>query len=449
MTRKKSATAAAAQPSTTVDKRTATVETRAGYSAPATAAAAADVCDTDPAAVTAERAQQLIDDAVTPLAEVETVATRAALGRVAAADVISGAPVPNHTNAAMDGYALAARDLPARGGKKFRVVGVSMAGKPYQNGGGKLGPGQCVRIMTGAVMPAGADSVVAQERVARDGDHITVQGGESPRGNVRQAGEDFAAGAVAITAGRRLAAAHLGLAASLGFAELRVFRRPRVAFFSTGDELRALGTPLREGELYDSNRYTLYGMLSELGVDLLDFGIVADDAEAVRAAFLRGAECADVVVTSAGASVGDADFVRQTLAAIGRAAFTKVAIKPGRPLAFGAFHAPPNRLFFALPGNPVSVMVTFQIFVAPALRKLAGEAASAPLRLRATTVSALKKRPGRAEYQRGILFADAGGALTVRSTGQQGSGILRSMGEANCFIVLPTDSPGAAAGDEV
>jgi len=452
MTREKSATAAAAQPSTTADKRAATVETRAGYSAPATAAAATDVCDTDPAAVTAERAQQLIDDAVTPLAEIETVATRAALGRVAAADVISGAPVPNHTNAAMDGYALAARDLPARGGKKFRVIGVSMAGKPYQNDGGeggKLGPGQCVRIMTGAVMPAGADSVVAQERVARDGDHITVRGGESPRGNVRQAGEDFAAGAVAITAGRRLAASHLGLAASLGFAELRVFRRPRVAFFSTGDELRALGTPLREGELYDSNRYTLYGMLSELGADLLDFGIVADDTEAVRAAFLRGAECADVVVTSAGASVGDADFVRQTLADIGRAAFTKVAIKPGRPLAFGAFHAPANRLFFALPGNPVSVMVTFQIFVAPALRKLAGEAAAAPLRLRATTVSALKKRPGRAEYQRGILFADAGGALTVRSTGQQGSGILRSMGEANCFIVLPTDSPGAAAGDEV
>jgi len=326
---------------------------------------------------------------------------------------------------------------------------VSAAGKPYR---GEVGEGQCVRIMTGAVMPAGADSVVAQERVERDGDSITIQAGETPRANVRQAGEDLEAGDVAIAAGRRLAASHLGLAASLGFAELPVFRRPRVAFFSTGDELRAVGTPLAEGELYDSNRYTLFGMLRELGVEMLDFGIVGDDAGAVRAAFLRGAECADVVVTSAGASVGDADFVRQTLGEIGRAAFTRVAIKPGRPLAFGRFHLPTvpgGRLFFALPGNPVSVMVTFQVFVAPAIRRLAGETAAAPLRLHAVTVSPLRKRTGRAEYQRGILFTNPDGCLVVRSTGEQGSGILRSMGEANCFIVLPTDSPGVGAGESV
>jgi len=412
----------------------------------------ADICDTDPAAVSAERAHELIDAAVTPVAEVETVAVRAALGRVVAADVCAPAPVPNHTNAAMDGYALRARDLPARGAKNFRVIGVSMAGKPYrsgEDGAGKLGRDQCVRIMTGAVMPAGADSVVAQERVERSGGIVTIRVGEQPGGNVRQAGEDLAAGAVAIAAGRRLAASHLGLAASLGRAELPVFRRPRVAFFSTGDELRAVGSALREGELYDSNRYTLYGMLRELSVEMLDFGIVGDDANAVRAAFLRAADCADVVVTSAGASVGDADWVRQTLGAIGRPAFTRVAIKPGRPLAFGQFRAPPGRLFFALPGNPVSVMVTFRIFVAPAIRKLAGESAAAPLRLHAVAVSALKKRRGRAEYQRGILFTNDDGCLVVRSTGAQGSGILRSMGEANCFIVLPTDSPGVNAGEAV
>jgi len=407
------------------------------------------VCDADPGMVTAERARQLIDAAVESVTEVETVAVRAALGRVAAADVCAPAPVPNHTNSAMDGYALGARDLPARGVKKLRVVGVSAAGKPYR---GEVGEGQCVRIMTGAVMPAGADSVVAQERVERDGDTVTVQVGEKPCANVRHAGEDLQVGDVAIAAGRRLAASHLGLAASLGFAELPVFRRPRVAFFSTGDELRAVGTPLAEGELYDSNRYTLFGMLRELGVEMLDFGIVGDDAGAVRAAFLRGAECADVVVTSAGASVGDADFVRQTLGEIGRAAFTRVAIKPGRPLAFGRFHLPTvpgGRLFFALPGNPVSVMVTFQVFVAPAIRRLAGETAAAPLRLHAVTVSPLRKRTGRAEYQRGILFTNPDGCLVVRSTGEQGSGILRSMGEANCFIVLPTDSPGVGAGESV
>lgn len=405
-----------------------------------------DLCDTDPAAVSAERAHQLIRDGVSPLTEVETVAVRAALGRVVAADVTSPAPVPNHTNSAMDGYALGARDLPARGVKKLRVVGVSAAGKPYQGG---VGEGQCVRIMTGAVMPAGADSVVIQERVERDGDHITVRPGEKPGGNVRHAGEDLEAGAVAIAAGRRLSPSHLGLAASLGFAELPVLRRPRVAFFSTGDELRPVGGPLREGELYDSNRYTLYGMLSELGVEMLDLGIVPDRSGAISASLAQAAECADVVVTSAGASVGDADWMRRTIERVGRAAFTRVAVKPGRPMAFGRFHAPGNRLFFALPGNPVSVMVTFRIFVAPALRQLAGETAAEPLRLRVKAASALKKRPGRAEYQRGVLFTDADRAMAVRSTGEQGSGILRSMGEANCFIVLPTDSEGVAAGEMV
>lgn len=418
----------------------------------------AEVCDADPASLSAARAQRMIANWVSPVTQVETVAVRAALGRIAAADIKSAVRVPNHTNSAMDGYALGGRDLPVmpqQGGaqrlhkhahKKLRVIGVSMAGKPFD---GEVGEGQCVRIMTGAVMPAGADSVVVQERVERAGDTITVQAGETPGGNVRRAGEDLEIGDVAIAAGRRLAPSHLGLAASLGFAELPVFRRPRVAFFSNGDELRAVGAPLEVGEVYDSNRYTLYGMLSEAGVEMVDMGLVADDPGAVRAAFEQAAQCADMVITTAGASVGEADYIRQTLEQIGEVGFSKVAIKPGRPMIFGRLSKSGGGVFFGLPGNPVSVMSTFRIFVHPALRRLAGEAATAPLRLMVKITSPLKKRPGRAEYQRGVLSTDATGATVVRSTGAQGSGILSSMGEANCFIILPADCADVEAGERV
>ena len=294
----------------------------------------ADFCDTDPTSVSAERAQELIREAVTPVSQIETVAVRAALGRIAALDVKSAVPVPNHTNSAMDGYALGGRDLPGMsknsGGKKvpkkLQVIGVSMAGKPFA---GKVGKGQCVRIMTGAVMPAGADSVVIQERIERHGDLITVPAGEKPGANVRRAGEDLEIGEVAIAAGRRLAPSHLGLAASLGFSELPVFRRPRVAFFSNGDELRAVGGALATGELYDSNRYTLYGMLAELGVEMVDLGIVPDDAAAVGAAFEAAAACADVVITSAGASVGEADYIRETLGPHRRSGFLQSGDQAG------------------------------------------------------------------------------------------------------------------------
>ena len=411
----------------------------------------ADFCDTDPTSVSAEQARQLIRGAVVPVVEVETVAVRAALGRVVARDVKSVGQVPNHTNSAMDGYALGGGDLPDgaknSGGKKLQVIGVSMAGKPYH---GEVGEGQCVRIMTGAVMPVGADSVVIQERVERRGDTITVQEGEKPGANVRYAGEDVEIGDVVIAAGRRLAPSHLGLAASLGFAELPVFRRPRVAFFSNGDELRAVGNTLATGDVYDSNRYTLYGMLAELGVEMVDLGIVPDDAAAVGAVLEQAAACADVVITSAGASVGEADYIRDTLGRIGEVIFYKVAIKPGRPMAFGRLGGNLGEgrgsLFFGLPGNPVSVMVTFDIFVKPALRQLAGETTTEPLRLMVQTTSALKKRPGRVEYQRGVLTTDAAGVAVVCSTGEQGSGILSSMGEANCFIILSADSVGVAAG---
>ncbi len=430
-----------------------------------TTPATADWCDTDPDSVSAERAQQLIKETVTPVSQVETVAVRAALGRVAALAIKSHVRVPNHTNSAMDGYAINAREwsgaFTQTGGKqppqKLQIIGVSFAGKPYH---GTAGDGQCVRIMTGAVMPAGTDRVVIQEQVARVGDTITVPTAAivMAGANVRRAGEDMEIGELAIAAGRRLGPAHLGLAASLGFSELPVLRRPRVAFFSNGDELRAVGSALARGELYDSNRYTLYGMLSGLGVEMVDLGIVPDDAAAVSVALEQAAACADVVITSAGASVGEADYLGATVARIGQVVFHKVAIKPGRPLAFGKLGA---SLFFGLPGNPVSVMVTFEIFVKPALRQLAGEIATEPLRFMAQTTSALKKRAGRAEYQRGVLTMNAGAnakvnaganvdaTMVVRSTGEQGSGILSSMDEANCFIILPTDSAGVAAGEWV
>ena len=412
-------------------------------------------CDTDPASISAERAHELIARVTAPLKPVETVAVRTALGRVAAVDIKSRVQVPNHTNSAMDGYAFRGADLSNASRDKhattLRVIGTSMAGKPFH---GKVRAGQCVRIMTGAVMPNGTDSVVAQEQVTRDGERIVVQeGGAQVGANVRYAGEDIEVGDIAIAAGCRLAPSHIGLAASLGFAELPVLRRPRVAFFSNGDELRPLGTALDIGELYDSNRYTLHGMLSQLGVEMVDFGIVPDDAAALDAAIAHAAECADLVITSAGASVGDADYIRDIVARRGQVVFHKVAIKPGRPLIFGKVRKNSNGecLFFGLPGNPVSVMVTFQIFVAPALRLLAGEVAqpTTPLRLMVKSVDVLKKRRGRAEYQRGVLCRDESGETVVRSTGVQGSGILRSMGEANCFIILPTDCAHVNAGERV
>ena len=344
------------------------------------------------------------------------------------------------------------RDLPGAGQKrkKLRVIGVSLAGKPFT---GEVGEGRCVRIMTGAVMPAGTDSVVIQERVepAADGDSdaVIVSAGEKPGANVRRAGEDLQVGAVAIAAGRRFTPSHLGLAASLGFAELPVVRRPRVAFFSNGDELRAVGRPLASGELYDSNRYTLYGMLSELGVEMVDMGIVPDDPAAVGAALAQGAACADVVITTAGASAGEADYIRETLERLGEVIFHKVAIKPGRPMAFGKLG---DSLFFGLPGQSGVGDGDLRDFC-----QTGASATGRGVRRRAVAHQSQnhnppQKTPGPAEYQRGVLAVGAGatdGVMVVRSTGDQGSGILSSMGEANCFIILPTDSEGVAAGEMV
>tara|TARA_Y100000385_G_scaffold86628_1_gene88972 strand:- start:180 stop:1457 length:1278 start_codon:yes stop_codon:yes gene_type:complete len=394
----------------------------------------------DPALVPVETALEKIAAAVDPIAHTEIVALREGLDRVLGADIRSPENVPNHTNSAMDGYAVRVADLE---NETLKVVGTAWAGKPFD---GIISANEAVRIMTGAVMPVGADSVVMQEHVEREGDLIRVAPGQRQGQHVRKAGEDLAAGDTALTAGRRLLASDLGLIASLGIGEVSVIRRPRVAFFSNGDELRSIGEPLAVGEVYDSNRYTLHGMLTRSGMVFNDLGVVPDDRERIKDTFLRAADIADVVITSAGASVGDADFVKDVLDEIGDVNFWKIAMKPGRPLSFGSVG---NSLFFGLPGNPVSVMVTFYQFVLPALRRLSGELAWAPLRLMARTQDRLKKMPGRTEFQRAALFQDENGELVVSTTGDQGSGILSSMTQANCFVILPIDSSGAQPGDQV
>jgi len=381
---------------------------------------------------------------VKPVVGSETVAVRSALGRVLAADVESRIDVPSHTNSAMDGYAVIGADLPADAGTRLEVIGTSAAGRPF---GGQVAPGQCVRIMTGAPMPAGADTVVMQENVTRDGDTAIIGAGQKPGQHVRQAGEDIAAGSVALRAGTLLMPAQIGILGSLGVGEVSVRRRPRVAFFSTGDELRSVGEPLGEGQIYDSNRYTIFGMLTRLGVEVFDMGIVRDERDAVEQAFAKAADAADAIVTSGGVSVGDADYVTETLERAGTVGFWKVAIKPGRPLAFGRIG---NALFFGLPGNPNSVMATFYQLVQPALQALAGmPEPSPPLTMPAVSASALRKKPGRTEFQRGVLSRGDDGGLVVHKTGQQGSGVLSSMAAANCFIVLPEDAGPVSVGDEV
>jgi molybdopterin molybdotransferase len=357
----------------------------------------------------------------------ETVAVRLALGRVLATDVESGIDVPSHTNSAMDGYALAGAELPADGETRLEVIGTAAAGRPFA---GAVGAGQCVRIMTGAPMPAGADTVVMQENVVRDGAAAIIGSGQKPGQHVRQAGEDIAAGSVALRAGTLLMPAQLGILASVGIGELR-----------------NVGEPLGEGQIYDSNRYTIFGMLTRLGVEVLDMGIVGDERDAVEQAFAKAADAADAIVTSGGVSVGDADYVTETLERAGTVGFWKVAIKPGRPLAFGRIG---GALFFGLPGNPNSVMVTFYQLVQPALQALAGlPDPAAPPTMPARSASALHKKPGRTEFQRGVLSRGGDGRLVVRKTGHQGSGVLSSMAAANCFIVLPEDAGPVAVGDEV
>jgi len=338
----------------------------------------------------------------------------------------------------MDGYAVRFAYIE----KPLTEIGIALAGKPF---GGSVGAGQCVRIMTGAVMPAGADTVSIQEVVKRNGNRITVPPGQKHAQNVRYAGEDLKVGVPVLAPGKYLRPAVLGLIASLGLGEVEVRRRLRVAFFSTGDELASIGTKLKEGEVYDSNRYTLHGMLARLGVEIEDLGVVRDDPKALEAALHKAAK-ADAIITTGGVSVGEADFIRELMAKLGEVLFWKIAMRPGRPMAFGRIG---NAFLFGLPGNPVAVMVTFYQFVRDALLHLSGrrDDYAIPL-LRAIAAENLRKVAGRTEYQRGVLFRD-GGEWKVRITGQQGSGVLRSMAESNCFIVLEHERGAVKAGEPV
>jgi molybdopterin molybdotransferase len=386
--------------------------------------------DYDPNSMPVDKARAFIHTFLSPVAGVARLPIRSALGRVLAEDIVSPVNVPAHINSAMDGWALRFADLDAGGNATLREVGSSFAGVPY---GKPVGAGECVRIFTGGVVPDGCDTVVMQERAQADGKSITVGGGIRKNQNVRFAGEDLKAGAVALAKGRRIRPAELGLLASLGIGEIGVYRPLRVAFFSTGDELVSIGNPLGEGQIYDSNRYTLHGMLMRMGVDMIDMGVVRDDPALLEKAFRDASGIADVVITSGGVSVGEADFVKQLLQKLGEVVFWKIAMKPGRPLAYGKIG---GAHFFGLPGNPVSVMVTFYQFVRDALLALQGVSPIPPQPLlKAVCTSAIKKAPGRTEFQRGVLYLDEG-IWKVRTTGEQGSGILKSMSDANCFIML-------------
>jgi molybdopterin molybdotransferase len=384
--------------------------------------------DYDPNSMPVEKARQFIKQYLDPVAETESVTLHQSLGRVIAQDIQSPANVPNYDNSAMDGYAFNSQDLNA---SQLKVIGTAFAGKAFN---GVLARGECVRIMTGAAMPKGSDTVAVQEKVLRDGDSIQFTEAPKSRANVRYAGEDLQQGQNVLSAGHLIQPADLGLLASLGIAEVNVYRKLKVAFFSTGDELVAIGKPLATGQVYDSNRYTLYGMLSRLGVDIIDLGAIADDPLQLENTLLKAATQADVIITSGGVSVGEADYMKALLSKHGQVMFWKIAMKPGRPLAYGKVA---NAHYFGLPGNPVAVMVTFYQFVREAMLTLMGQLGTNPLPMFEVECTApIKKLTGRTEFQRGILFTDAAGTWKVKPTGAQGSAILSSMSLANCFIVL-------------
>jgi molybdopterin molybdotransferase len=392
----------------------------------------------DPDALRVDKAREAILACLAPITDSENVDVRAALGRVLAEAIVPQIDVPAHDNSAMDGYAVRFSDID----KPLREIGTALAGKPFN---GKLGAGECVRIMTGAVMPQGADTVVIQEVVKKDGERVTIPPGQKKAQNVRYAGEDLKIGTPVLKSGKLLRPADIGLIASLGIGQVNVRRRVRVAFFATGDELASIGAPLKEGEIYDSNRYTLHGMLARLGVEIIDMGVVRDDPASLEKAFRQAAQNADVVITTGGVSVGEADFVKQLMSKLGEVLFWKIAMRPGRPMAFGKIG---DAFLFGLPGNPVAVMVTFYEFVRDALIHVSGRNDEPLPMLKAVAAENLRKVPGRTEYQRGVVFKEQD-QWKVRTTGQQGSGVLRSMSEANCFIVLEHERAAVKAGEQV
>ncbi|ELJ8837742.1 bifunctional molybdopterin-guanine dinucleotide biosynthesis adaptor protein MobB/molybdopterin molybdotransferase MoeA [Vibrio parahaemolyticus] len=399
-------------------------------------------CDTlSPAFLSVVQGQEKILSLVNTVSEIEACKIENAYGRVLAEHIISPVNVPQYTNSAMDGYAIRSDDVDR---DSYQVVAEVMAGHAYDQ---PLQVGQAVKIMTGAPTPLNGDTVVMREQASQEGDKVTFNGSNIKAGqNVRQAGEDLAIGSDVFTAGTRLASPEMGMIASLGFGEANVFRKLKVAVFSTGDEVQAPGTEQKANSIYDSNRFTIMGMLEKLGCEILDFGILEDNEQLMIEALENASAQADVVMTSGGVSVGDADYIKLALDKLGQIDFWRINMRPGRPLAFGQIN---NKPFFGLPGNPVAVMVSFINFVEPALRKMQGEQGWKPLKVNAIATENLRSRQGRTEFSRGIYELDDTGRLTVRTTGKQGSGILRSMSEANCLIEISPAIDTVKAGESV
>lgn len=403
-----------------------------------------DLCSREAASLLSiDAALERIKAVIQPVAGSEKVVLKNALGRVLSESVYSPINIPHDRNAAMDGYAFSGTDINPEQPFTLSLAGTSWAGRPFK---GHLQPGQCIRIFTGAVLPAQADSVIMQEQVQADGQAIHFPANTLSRQYIREIGEDIKQGGLLYAAPKKLNAIDLGLLASAGIYELSVKRPVKIAFFSTGDELTALGQPLEAGEIYDSNRYILSGLLTDAGHCVTDMGVIADNKQLLEDSFITAAKNHDVIITTGGASVGEADYVKEILARCGEVNFWKIAIKPGKPLAFGKIG---SCYFFGLPGNPVSVIVTYQHIVTPALKQLSGAPDSKSLQLTATCTTALKKAPGRQEYQRGILTQNDNGEFFVASSGKQGSHILSSISRANCYIVLPAECKGIQAGDKV
>ena len=428
-----------------------------------------------PQALKAADVNAFLDRLVEPVTATEELPLFNALGRVLARDVVSPISVPPHDNSAMDGYAFAGAQLAKGQPLTLRVVGTALAGKAWT---GTVAAGECVKIMTGAIMPTGLDTVVPQEFTTSDGgEHITIAADVLQLGdNRRFKGEDLMEGGVALARGELLTPAALGLVASLGLPTVTVVRRLRVAYFSTGDEILSLGEAPREGAVYDSNRYTVFGLLMRMGVEVIDLGVVRDEPALLEAAFRQAAQQADAIITSGGVSVGEADHTRTMMKKLGDVAFWRIAMRPGRPMAVGRIagagfeektastaqpsspdsyqnnsdaHSGAGAVLFGLPGNPVAVMVTFLAFVRPALLRMMGSTRTAPPLLRATSTEAIRKKPGRTEYQRGTVTTGPDGSLQVRTTGNQGSGVLSSMVQANGLIVLHHGQGNVAVGDMV
>ncbi|HCE2074986.1 TPA: bifunctional molybdopterin-guanine dinucleotide biosynthesis adaptor protein MobB/molybdopterin molybdotransferase MoeA [Vibrio parahaemolyticus] len=399
-------------------------------------------CDTlSPAFLSVVQGQEKILSLVNTVSEIEACKIENAYGRVLAEHIISPVNVPQYTNSAMDGYAIRSDDVDR---DSYQVVAEVMAGHAYDQ---PLEVGQAVKIMTGAPTPRNGNTVVMREQAIQEGDKVTFNGANIKAGqNVRQAGEDLAIGSDVFTVGTRLASPEMGMIASLGFGEANVFRKLKVAVFSTGDEVQAPGTEQKANSIYDSNRFTIMGMLEKLGCEILDFGILEDNEQLMIEALENASAQADVVMTSGGVSVGDADYIKLALDKLGQIDFWRINMRPGRPLAFGQIN---NKPFFGLPGNPVAVMVSFINFVEPALRKMQGEQGWKPLKVNAIATENLRSRQGRTEFSRGIYELDDTGRLTVRTTGKQGSGILRSMSEANCLIEISPAIDTVKAGESV